>query len=332
MDINKFVDNFCRDYPELNKMVSSARQYYKPQSSNIFLYLDCWSEIAFRCEYKNTDTFKGVATDFTSKNKMINNPKVFESALCLSAVAPWRYSKTVYRFDKDLIASLSEMKGDIPVELFHRLANYSICIELETPIELDLPREKYMFSCLFVTVTKTIAPSNDLLLMVGYDESKDHLISIPVSLQEKLSLSAFISSEIGDNFLDLNLKTMHQVEDIYTKNVRKVLPYVLYLVSEQPDINTYDLEKIEHAKHIPQTTNKAGELRLIPKQKLTYIAVGEQIGNTIREYNKANIGVKAGKVRKPHIRQGHWHLYWTGAGRTIPQLHWLSPIVVNEIN
>jgi hypothetical protein len=30
-----------------------------------------------------------------------------------------------------------------------------------------------------------------------------------------------------------------------------------------------------------------------------------------------------------HWRRGHWHLYWTGPGRTIPRANWVKPIWVN---
>lgn len=30
-----------------------------------------------------------------------------------------------------------------------------------------------------------------------------------------------------------------------------------------------------------------------------------------------------------HWRRGHWHLYWTGPGKTIPRANWLEPILVN---
>jgi len=30
-----------------------------------------------------------------------------------------------------------------------------------------------------------------------------------------------------------------------------------------------------------------------------------------------------------HWRRGHWHLYWTGPGKTIPRANWIQPILVN---
>ena len=31
---------------------------------------------------------------------------------------------------------------------------------------------------------------------------------------------------------------------------------------------------------------------------------------------------------RPHIRKAHWHLYWTGPGKSIPKTKWILPIFV----
>lgn len=33
--------------------------------------------------------------------------------------------------------------------------------------------------------------------------------------------------------------------------------------------------------------------------------------------------------RIPHWRRAHWHLYWTGKGRTVPKHNWIQPVLVN---
>jgi hypothetical protein len=36
-----------------------------------------------------------------------------------------------------------------------------------------------------------------------------------------------------------------------------------------------------------------------------------------------------GRTVRPHVRAGHFHLYWTGKGRTIPKVQFLHPCLVN---
>ncbi|WP_298842016.1 hypothetical protein [uncultured Salinicola sp.] len=37
---------------------------------------------------------------------------------------------------------------------------------------------------------------------------------------------------------------------------------------------------------------------------------------------------EAGEGTASHWRRGHYHLYWTGPGRTVPRLNWVRPVIV----
>jgi hypothetical protein len=52
--------------------------------------------------------------------------------------------------------------------------------------------------------------------------------------------------------------------------------------------------------------------------------VGHDIAEAMRVAG-AGLGVGV----SPHWRRGHFHTYWTGPGRTIPQLKWVRPVIVN---
>jgi hypothetical protein len=63
------------------------------------------------------------------------------------------------------------------------------------------------------------------------------------------------------------------------------------------------------------------------------IQVGYQVGAALKAYRRAEASEAAapgtGGKKRPHIRRAHFHLYWKGAGRTEPEMKWLSPIPIN---
>ena len=67
------------------------------------------------------------------------------------------------------------------------------------------------------------------------------------------------------------------------------------------------------------------------------VEVGSYIGGVIRMGRKAAQGSDvvesgtsgSGASKRPHMRRAHWHLYWSGEGRKVPRVKWISPIFVH---
>ena len=59
--------------------------------------------------------------------------------------------------------------------------------------------------------------------------------------------------------------------------------------------------------------------------------VGGRFAAAYRIWHKAQTESDAGNHAgpRPHLRQGHWHLYWTGKGRTTPKMNFVHPCLVN---
>ena len=95
---------------------------------------------------------------------------------------------------------------------------------------------------------------------------------------------------------------------------------VLYLASPEPDIESVVPEKYRHS----QWRKGAGTL---PD---TY-RVGWHVGAALRRAREGHGGEygTSGKRVRPHMRKAHWHLYWTGVGRSVPQMRWVAPVAVN---
>ncbi|ELY4235478.1 protein finQ, partial [Escherichia coli] len=108
---------------------------------------------------------------------------------------------------------------------------------------------------------------------------------------------------------------------------------VLYICSQINDIKEKNQFKRseKHKKHV-HTHHE------LPAQNIREWDVGIRMGQAIRQYRQAE---PTGKERttigskRPHIRRGHWHTYWTGskkpelAHERKPRLIWLPPVPVN---
>jgi hypothetical protein len=61
-------------------------------------------------------------------------------------------------------------------------------------------------------------------------------------------------------------------------------------------------------------------------------AVGGRFCSALRRWQNSQATESAlcphGSPR-PHLRAGHWHLYWTGKGRSVPKVQFLHPCLVN---
>ena len=59
--------------------------------------------------------------------------------------------------------------------------------------------------------------------------------------------------------------------------------------------------------------------------------VGGKFASALKRWQKTKEGGGDGTHAspRPHCRAGHWHLYWTGKGRTIPRVQFLHPCLVN---
>jgi len=59
--------------------------------------------------------------------------------------------------------------------------------------------------------------------------------------------------------------------------------------------------------------------------------VGGRFAAAYRLWTKAQSDSRGGTHAgpRPHLRAGHWHLYWTGRGRTTPKMNFVHPCLVN---
>jgi hypothetical protein len=273
----------------------------------------------------------------------------------LGAILNWRATKGIYRFDSELLESLWKVKLDkeIPVDLiFNRLPEYCCYIDLEHfeksgPIagffvyrEFDVNRkegeQREIRICLVYKESKSGSKSGS---DNGNQEANIHMTNTPFHAYDKTTIGDMLGKtwaqakqyangtenlQIIDDLFD----SMGEVSGVY----EPMFSLILYLCSTEPDVVM--VGKPQKKRLNTKNPKKQKKNRMKPQE----YRVGATIGQAIRRGRKAGTegvsdGVSGGKVEKrtksPHIRKAHFHLYWTGKGRTIPKLKFIAPVAVN---
>jgi len=244
----------------------------------------------------------------------------------VSAVIPWRLHKAVYRFDPDLTAELAAQDtrpDNIPAALLTRMPFPCVFIEhppgvpdcegvfyfLEWdhryPEAMEL-RAHYLF------------PDHSVVhLFYQYADDHDGISALVQKNNEEIYRKYVSGSDMPQTSLTR--------WDACMENAARHLSLLVYLCSDEPDIS--------RTSDVPRPRGR-GRIRT-PKLP-DIIDVGAYIGSVIRksralqkEPAASSSSDEPGAARRPHMRRAHWHLYWTGEGRAVPRVKWLSPIFVH---
>ncbi len=101
----------------------------------------------------------------------------------------------------------------------------------------------------------------------------------------------------------------------------RLVSLLIYLCSTNAELRPYSASVIKRTMK--------GSSGKPPK----VVEVGHITGAALRAWARRDLDQPeaglGGAPRRPHIRRAHFHLYWTGPGRTVPRMKWLAPIPIN---
>lgn len=270
---------------------------------------------------------------------------LIENVGIMAALAAWRVTQGVYRFDQDIYKDVVEtpITGNIPHEILYQLPEW--CVYIETPGLSFFENTLVGFFAHLEYDTKT---GHDELRFVLDCENerkpgdpkkptyRPNMIHLgDWTLEEAIKKTAEESyrqmEKWGWDTGEVNI-TSQEFISISVSQFQPLVSLLLYLCSANGEIESVD-ERVP-SKPKPKKTKKG--LRLFPPNRPTTWDVGVRMGAAIR---KAKIAIESedrGGTHaspRPHVRRAHWHTYWTGP-RKDPQkrkpiLKWLSPILVN---
>lgn len=108
-----------------------------------------------------------------------------------------------------------------------------------------------------------------------------------------------------------------------------VLQVILYLASDKPDVIVAGKPRKQGEG---STTSTPHTPRVAKKPSIA--SVGVTYGASVRSFKKRYVndstssttsdGNSTRKRPVAHMRRAHWHLFWTGPGRKVPKVRWVS--------
>lgn len=258
-------------------------------------------------------------------------------AIFLTAMANWRMTQGIYRFDPTLYAALADtpLDGDLPADVLLRLPEW--CIYVETPGLLNIEPTDMRTNGAWAWLGYSIAQQRSelWLLLEHLDDPNSpfaplqtRIIVVPLTglgLEESLSLA--IEPETGPAMVEY-----------YAKLVRPIISLLLYLCSQDADISG----RGKPGNPQPVRTRRDG-LRLFAADGPRTWDAGVRLGAALRRaYQAAEIGDDGASNRSPrgHVRRAHWHGFRSGPMKAqdgVPitaekrrfDVRWLPPIAVN---
>lgn len=287
------------------------------------------------------------------------NPRKAQAVrgLCVDVAqqALWNEHKVIYNMDADLWEDLSATRDDdlIPLAMFERLPHPDPFILFGKPIEVtDTRGERHRVIGMFVNGVyglDTVSGNTAAHLCSTADPRRRafQLNFISFALDDdgtpKRAVDGSVDQICWRSTLDYpnplptfaqlfeHKKATFQVIltgglgndlDVLQVMFRAGIASLLYICSKEPEIERNPGPKVKRDR-------KSG----LPVKPSLY-NVGFRVGARLaawreREDQMRAASVGTGRKQATHRRRGHNHLYWTGKGRTIPQIKFVEPYWVN---
>jgi len=252
----------------------------------------------------------------------------------LGALAAWRVTQGIYRFDPAVYAEIikTPVDGDVPHEILFRLPEW--CVYIETPGMQVAGDDVHGFFAHLEHDAGSGRPELRLLI-----DAESMLLPIPVhlgpwSLRESIARMVDVAS-INAIAAGIGAPPAGLTSEIRS-HVEPMVSLLLYLCSQNAEIGDG-----KRAPSNPEPKRTKRGWRLFPADRPTTWDVGVRLGAALRAaYQQAETGgddMHAGP--RPHIRRAHWHGFRSGPmkradGSEIPtqerkfDLRWLPPIPV----
>jgi len=249
----------------------------------------------------------------------------------LGCMAAWRTTQGIYRFDKTLAESLcdTDLSDKIPSNIFFGLPEW--CVYIEIPEDLIRDVNIPPFSGFFAFLEYDVNDSRSEIRFLLDIKETNELFQLILHLTPDSSITTGFNAMIGEARKEARLlnvpDTAFDEKSIKTV-LEKLLPFVLYLCTDQPDITG----RKDYSNRLrPRMIKIKNGLRMFPPDQHELWEVGLSIGRKIRAYQSTGTG-SSHDSPVPHIRRAHWHTFLTGPRDSVTRgsiLKWIPPIPVN---
>ncbi|EIZ8585526.1 hypothetical protein MQY53_003097 [Salmonella enterica subsp. enterica] len=324
------ADIFCKKYPGAMAKIERARQMKGREFPDwpywCFLPMPIWTTLLINRE---PDKYPPVSQEQ-------------KEILKLSVLGTWRYSKGVYTLHPVLLRALTEttLSDVLPVDVLLRLPEW--CVYIRTPGITMKGEALHGFWATINDDTSGNSNKKSLYLLLNRQSGTE---------MEYLSLKpGSVSTLLNERFdhnaarhMDAGLVGKLKKSEPFvafmkgeTENLSKLLSILLYLCSDEPEIDSERYPGTYPVRPKPVKTKKG--FRLFPASGPRYWSVGEKTGRILAEAEAIMIGdettgiTDSGRHVRAHLRRGHWHGFWSGKrdGSEDQKFsyHWLPPQII----
>lgn len=278
----------------------------------------CWCPLA------------GAYAIITRGSSTIPTPNDMADVGPLGALAAWRITQGIYRFDSDLFQALWEtpLEDKLPVDVLYQLPEWCIYIEHPKPqgdllgwfvhLEHDISTGRPELR--LVLDREQLIP---VVIHLTHDTLDDCVMGAVQEAQRQASLANIMPSSIPLNIVAP-----------LAQHLAPMVSVLLYLCSLAADIADLRGKRDKPGNPVPRPIKKGKAMRAFPNPQTTWL-VGHRIGASLRLARPKEKGEPQGGTHaspRPHIRRAHWHAYWTGPRKEPSKrkliLKWLPPTPV----
>ena len=303
-------------------------------------YPGCWSEINLLCEAKKAGKLSWHdqcvipigATQFivNGHGYDLSSPPAIIDASLMAALAPWRKHKQIYAFCEELEESLREQASDckIPIEVFANLPYPCVYIKLSS-------FERY--DGFFVHIEDDLV-THGLELRLTVVSKNYEIFFFPIHLLPDGTVMDGIRDALRTISEKSNSSAPLATADEYYSIVSGMVQLVLYLCAQNKEVVPDPEQERIYREPKAVVKDKYREVRKF--------VCGESVSAALQIYHRS-LNVSSGSQttpsshscrssshasspKRPHMRKGHWHHYWSGTGRKNLILKWISPIMVRQ--
>jgi hypothetical protein len=257
----------------------------------------------------------------------------------VSALATWRVTQGVYRFDPTVAAAVAAtpLAGELPTDLLYRLPEW--CVFIETPGRTWEGRTLHGFWAHLEW--EDGGGADELRLVLDTAETpalaldpRRGLVPVPLILGDGALADALARvAESGRRRLaeqGLSDQDAHRPDPAQRlAAIQPLVALVLYLCAENAELGDGT-----RRPGLPKPTRTKRGPRLFPPDQPTTWEVGMRLGAALRQAATAAEpapGAVPGERTRPraHIRRAHWHTFRVGEGRQGHRVKWMAPVAVN---
>lgn len=246
----------------------------------------------------------------------------------LHTLYSWRQSKQILEFDKTLLDEILETPepSTIPIEAFDSIPFNALYIDLNN-IKLDTD----YYLGFFITFDEE-EPGNRELRITAITPDKE-MIPLYLPLKKDCTIQDSISESRGmQKVSEISLKELFDISGLLAKFVN----IIVYICCKNADIAENPIQKTYTRK--PSRPNLIKDVsREIQKWDVGW-RVGAQLRQSRQNVSMKNVNDetvshgKTGSPKRPHMRSGHYHSFWTGKRKSTDRkliVKWIPPMQIN---